>query len=380
MISWGKYLFNTYSRQPIMLVRGRGMYVWDSNGNRYLDFTSGIGVNALGHCDPNVVNAIKKKASELLHCSNLYYVEEQCVLAEQICRLTKLDKVFFCNSGTEAVEGALKLSYKHSRRKVVIAATGSFHGRTAGSLSVTHEMRFREPFMPILPGNTRFVEYNNLESLRSAMSRDVGCVILEPIQGESGVRVPSRDYLKGVREICDEFECLLVLDEVQTGFGRTGKWFCKDHYGVQPDLMTLAKAIGGGLPLGAIVAKEEVSNAFEVGDHASTFGGNPVSCAAALAVLRELRRRRLVQRARMMGEYMMRRLKEIDSPKISEVRGKGLMIGMELNEECSWVVDEMRRRGFLINCTAGKVLRFLPPLIVQRSHIDRMVEELGRVI
>jgi acetylornithine/N-succinyldiaminopimelate aminotransferase len=372
-----KYLMQTYRRQPISIKKGRGMYVWDFRGKKYLDFVAGIAVNNLGHCHPEVVSAIKKQAGRLIHSSNLYFLEEQVKLAEEISRITNLEKVFFCNSGAEAVEGALKLAVKAKKRRKIIAAEGSFHGRTLGALSITYEPKFRRPFSQILLKSGKFVQYNSAEGIRRGIDKDTAAVILEPVQGESGVRIPSQGYLKEVKEICEEEDVLLILDEIQTGFGRTGKWFCKDYEGVTPEIMVIGKALGGGLPLAAIVAEEEVANAFLRGDHGSTFGGNPVACNAGLTSINVIRRERLVMNARKVGAYFLKRMKEISSPIVKESRGIGLMVGCELKVKGDGFVDRLRGRGILINCTAENVLRFLPPLIVGKGEVDKLIDVLG---
>lgn len=375
-----KYIFQTFARQPIAIARGKGVFVWDSEGRKYLDFVSGISVNIVGHCNPAVVSAIRKQSERFIHTSNLYYSEPQMELAEKLCRLARLDRVFFCNSGTEAIEAALKLAAKVTGKKEFVAMEGSFHGRTAGSLSVTHEEKFRIPFQHILMKDVKFVRYNDADALRGAVSKDTAAVLIEPIQGEAGVHIPSDDYLRSVREICNENGVLLILDEIQTAFGRTGRWFCKEYSGITPDIMTLAKALGGGLPLGAMLAKEEVADSFTRGDHGSTFGGNPVACSAGLAMIGVVKKENLVGHSRKLGEYFVRKLGNTSPEQIKEVRGKGLMIGVELNAKGDMAVDAMREKGILINCTAGKVLRFLPPLIVKKEHIDRVTATLESVL
>ncbi|MCZ7362997.1 MAG: aspartate aminotransferase family protein, partial [Candidatus Methanoperedens sp.] len=332
-----KYIFNTYTRQPIAIKFARGAVMTDVNGKEYIDCVAGIAVNNVGHCHPSVVAAIKKQAEQLIHVSNLYYTEQQALLAEELVDLTGMDRVFFCNSGAEAVEGALKLARKASGKKRFIAAEHAFHGRTRGALSVTHKEKYRKPFEPLAPA--QFVPYNDADAIREAINEDTAGVILEPIQGEAGVIIPSEDYLKEVREICDDTGTLLILDEVQTGFGRTGKWFAREHSGIKGDITTIAKAMGGGFPMGAMLAREEVAVNFGRGDHASTFGGNALSCSAALANIDVIRKERLVERSRELGKYLVRKLEGLKKDYVKEIRGKGLIAGMELSIKCDDIMN-----------------------------------------
>lgn len=370
-----RYVIQTYTRQPIVIAEGKGATVWDINGKEYIDCVAGIAVNNVGHCHPKVVSAIKEQAERLIHTSNLYYTEIQVELAEKIASLTNLDKVFFCNSGAEAVEAALKLARKASNKTDFIAAHGSFHGRSMGALSVTSKEKYRKSFEPLTPG-TKFVPYSDAEEIKNAITPKTAAVILEPIQGEGGVNVPSDGYLRAVREICDDSDTLLIFDEVQTGFGRTGRWFASIHWEVQPDIMVLAKAIAGGLPMGAMVAKNDVAQKFQIGDHASTFGGNPLVCAASLGAIDALEEG-LVDRSARMGKYFIEKLGELRHEYIKEVRGKGLMIGMELKIEGKPIIDKARERGVLLNCISEKVIRFAPPLVITKEQIDGVVEVLA---
>lgn len=312
-----------------------------------------------------------------MHVSNLYYTENQAVLAEELVNLTGMDRVFFCNSGTEAVEGALKLARKASGKKEFIAAENAFHGRTRGALSVTHKEKYRKPFEPLAPAV--FVPYDDADAIRAAINGDTAGVILEPIQGESGVIIPSNDYLKEVREICDETGTLLILDEVQTGFGRTGKWFAKEHAGVEPDIITTAKAMGGGFPMGAMLALEDAAANFVRGDHASTFGGNALACAAALANITVIKKEGLVKKSEELGNYLIKKLKLLNKDFVTEIRGKGLMVGMELSIKCDDVVNKAREKGVLLNCTSESVLRFVPPLTIAKEQLDKVVEVLNEI-
>jgi predicted acetylornithine/succinylornithine family transaminase len=381
-----RHIAPTYRRLPIAFSRGRGAYLWDLKGKKYVDFVGGIAVCALGHCHPSVVEAIRKQAGRLMHVSNLYYIQQQAELAsmlEEVCP-KGIDKFFFCNSGTEAVEASFKLAVKHSKRGKIVAAEGSFHGRTAASLAATWEKAYREPFLPLLPKNVEFVPFGQLPPLEKALGEETAAVILEPIQAEGGVRVPPDDYLPGVRKLCRERGVLLILDEVQTGMGRTGKWFACEHWGVSPDELTLAKALGGGFPIGCLGAKAEVMDSFQPGDHASTFGGNPLACEVAKSVVRTMRKLNLPARAARVGKYFKGRLEELKErfEVIEEVRGLGLLLGMEMNsrEAAEKAVEGCLRRGYLINRTAGKVLRFVPPLIIEREHIDGLISALEETL
>ena len=368
-------IFQTYTRQPIVLTRGSGATVWDSDGKEYLDFVAGIAVNNVGHCHPDVVDAIKRQAELLIHTSNIYYTENQVLLAEELKRLTGMDKAFFCNSGAESIEAALKLSRRATGKSNIVAAKGCFHGRTLGALGCTYKSVYREPFRPL--NEAKFVPYNDTEALKAAVNRETGAVILEPVQGEAGVYVPDNDYLHAARQICDDSGALLIFDEVQTGFGRTGKWFGKEHSGVQPDIMTMAKALAGGLPMGAMLAAEGVSKAFQRGDHASTFAGGALVSASALASIEVIKREKLVQRSEELGAYMRSELKRLQP---QEIRGLGLMIGLDLSADCKAVVQKARENGVLLNNTGDHTIRLVPPLVVTKDQIDRVVDVIGEVI
>jgi acetylornithine/N-succinyldiaminopimelate aminotransferase len=372
-----KYIFNTYTRQPIAIKNARGAVITDVNGKEYIDCVAGIAVNNVGHCHPSVVEAIKRQAEQLIHVSNLYYTEQQAVLADELVKLTGMGRIFFCNSGAEAVEGALKLARKASGKKEFIATENAFHGRTRGALSVTHKEKYRKPFEPLAPAV--FVPYNDADAIRAAINEYTAGVILEPIQGEGGVIIPSEDYLKEVRELCDETDTLLILDEVQTGFGRTGKWFAKEHSGVEPDIMTTAKAMGGGFPMGAMLAKDDVASNFGRGDHASTFGGNALACAAALANIDVIRKEKLVKRSEELGNYLFQKLESLNKDYIKEIRGKGLMVGVELTIKCDDIVNRARERGVLLNCTSESVLRFVPPLTITKEQLNTAVSVLNEI-
>ncbi|WP_440952722.1 acetylornithine transaminase [Methanococcoides sp. FTZ1] len=370
------YVMQTYTRQPIALESGKGSVVRDINGREYIDCVAGIAVNNVGHCHPRVVEAISKQAEKLIHVSNLYYTDVQAQLAEELVGITGMGRAFFCNSGTEAVEAAMKLARVSTGKTEFIAAEHSFHGRTMGSLTVTYKSVYRTPFEPLVQGE-KFVPYNDAQAIRDSITKDTAAVIVEPIQGEGGINVPSDDYLREVREICDENDMLLIFDEVQTGFARTGKWFCKEHSKVEPDIMTMAKAIGGGFPMGAIVARDGIS--FDKSQHAATFGGGPLACAASLASIGVIRDEKLVERSAEMGEYFMDRLNSLELDNIVEVRGKGLMIGVEIDRPCADIVDLARDKGVLLNCTSEKVIRIAPPLIITKEQIDTVVDIIAQI-
>ncbi|ENN96570.1 acetylornithine aminotransferase [Methanocaldococcus villosus KIN24-T80] len=378
-----KYHLQVYRRYPVVIVKGRGMEVYDINNKKYLDFIAGIGVNNAGHCHPKIVEAIKNQAENLIHVSNLFYNIPQIELAKRLVGLSKLDKAFFCNSGTEAIEGVIKFARKYANKILnkkgeIITFYNAFHGRTYGALSATPKDRIREGFEPLLEG-FKHLPFNNIEALKEGVDNNTIAIMLELVQGEGGVNVAEMEFVKTIADICEDKNILLIVDEIQTGIGRTGKMFAFEHYGIEPDMVTLAKALAGGLPIGAVLLKEEIEKALNYGDHGSTFGGNPLVCSAALAnlsVIEELIRDNKVLKK---GEYFLNRLKELDYEFIKDVRGLGLMIGVELEFNGNKIVEEMLKRGFLINCTSEKVLRFLPPLIVEKEEIDLLVDNLNEV-
>ncbi|MCD4841645.1 MAG: acetylornithine transaminase [Methanosarcinales archaeon] len=374
-----KYVFQNYTRQPIAITSGQGALVRDSQGKDYIDCVAGIAVNNIGHCHPAVVEAVSRQVSELIHVSNLYYTRQQSELAARLVPRTGMDRVFFCNSGTEAVEGALKLARRATGRTDFVAAEHSFHGRTMGALSVTHKPQFREPFQPLIQ-KVEFVPYSDLEALKGAVDTDTAALILEPIQGEGGIHVPDDGYLQTARDICEDAGVLLIFDEVQTGMGRTGKWFAREHSGVVPDIMTMAKAMAGGLPMGALLAMDETASKMQKGDHAATFGGGPLLCAAALASLKVIEDEGLVDRSARMGRYLVDKLEGLELEAVREIRGKGLMVGMELAVKCGPVVDYTRENGVLLNCTSDSVLRFVPPLVITQEQIDKVTDVVAQGI
>ncbi|MDW7732036.1 MAG: acetylornithine transaminase [Methanolobus sp.] len=368
-----KYVMQNYGRYKLVLDSGNGSVVRDVNGREYIDCVAGIAVNNIGHCHPKLVAAIREQAEKLIHVSNLYYTVPQTELAEQLVKITGMSRVFFCNSGTEAVEAAMKLARVTTGKTDFVAVEHSFHGRTMGSLSVTYKEIYRNPFKPLVQ-EEKFVPYDDADAVAAAITEKTAAVIVEPIQGEGGINVPSDKYLQDVRRICDETGTLLIFDEVQTGFGRTGKWFCKEHSGVGPDIMTMAKAMGGGFPMGAIAAREGIS--FDKGQHAATFGGNPLACAAALASIEVIREEGLLDRSKEMGAYFMDRLRNMSLDGVVDVRGRGLMIGVELDRKCADIVESCMQKGVLLNCTSEKVLRIAPPLTITKEQIDSVVDVL----
>ncbi len=363
-----KAIIQTYARQDVVLVRGNGVRVWDSDGKEYLDFVAGIAVNNVGHCHPTVARAIASQAERLIHTSNLYYTENQVLLAEELKALSGMDRAYFCNSGAESVEAALKLTRRATGRSKIVAAERAFHGRTLGALGTTYKSVYREPFRPL--NEATFVPYNDIEALKAAVTAETGAIILEPVQGEAGVYVADAEYLRAARQICDDKGALLIFDEVQTGFGRTGKWFGKDHFGVEPDIMTLAKAMAGGLPIGAMLAAGPAAEAFQKGDHGSTFAGGPLICAGALACIQVIKEEKLVERSEEMGAYLKSRLAEL-AP--NEIRGLGLMVGLDLDADCKALVEKALAKGVILNSTGEHTLRFVPPLVVGKDEIDKMV-------
>ncbi|MFA6371238.1 MAG: acetylornithine transaminase [Methanothrix sp.] len=365
-------IFETYARQDVVLVRGNKASVWDSEGKEYLDFVAGIAVNNVGHCHPAVARAIARQAETLIHTSNLYYTENQVLLAEELKALTGMKRAYFCNSGAESVEAALKLTRRATGKSKIVAAERAFHGRTLGALGTTYKSIYREPFRPL--NEATFVPYNDIEALKAAVTNETGAVILEPVQGEAGVYVADAKYLRAARQICDDKGALLIFDEVQTGFGRTGKWFGKDHFGVMPDMITLAKAMAGGLPIGAMLAAGPAAEAFQKGDHGSTFAGGPLICAAALATIQVIKDEKLVQRSEEMGAYLKSQLKKL-APR--EIRGLGLMVGLDLDADCKLLVEKALQKGVLINSTGEHTLRFIPPLVVGKAEIDKVVSVIG---
>jgi acetylornithine/N-succinyldiaminopimelate aminotransferase len=376
-------VMNTYGRQPLVLVKGEGCRVWDDTGKDYLDCLAGLAVVNLGHAHPEVARAAAAQLTQLVHVSNIYYTTPMVELAEALVRLSFADRVFFANSGAEVNEGAIKLVRRYSRerngpgRHRIICMENSFHGRTLGALSATGQSKFWQGFDPLLPGFV-FVPFNDLDAVANAVDDTVCAVMLEPIQGEGGVCLPSPDYLKGVRQLCDDKGLLLILDEIQTGLGRTGTLFAQENFGITPDVMTLAKALANGLPMGALLATAEVASAFVPGTHASTFGAGPVIAAAANATLALLSAPEFLAGVRERGALVKKGLLALQAelPVIKEVRGLGLMWGLELTQEGTPVVAACRERGLLLNCTQGNVIRLLPPLVITDQELDAAIGTL----
>jgi predicted acetylornithine/succinylornithine family transaminase len=382
-----KYVMNTYNRLPVALVKGKGNYVWDAEGKKYLDFFSGLAVTNLGHSHPQVLYAISRQARKLLHVSNLFPIDRQAELAELLVKNSFGDKVFFCNSGAEANEAAVKLARKYAKKKFglekyeVITMTNSFHGRTLAMITATGQTKYQKGFEPLVPG-FRYAEFGSIDSLKKVITPATCAVMVEPVQGEGGVRLAPKDYFKAVKDLCREKGILLIFDEVQTGVGRTGRLFAYEHFGVEPDLMTLAKALASGLPIGALVAKDFVAEAFEPGDHAATFGGNPFVTAVGTATLRTILKDKLIQAAAGMGDYFLRGLRGIREklPHILEVRGIGLMLAADLDGPARPVVLKCLEKGLLINAVQEKTLRILPPLTVKKKEIDAGLKILKEVL
>ena len=382
-----KYVANTYARFPIALVQGKGARVWDADGKEYIDFVAGIAVNGLGHNHPAIVRAIQRQAQTLIHVSNLYHIGPQSELARDLCRHSFANRVFFCNSGAEANEAAFKLARRYGADHLggkyeILSALNSFHGRTLATLTATGQEKVRRGFDP-LPQGFRQVPYNDLRAVDRAIGEETVAILVEPIQGEGGVVLPAEGYLEGLRELCNTKGILLIFDEVQVGMGRTGKLFAYEHFGVEPDIMTLAKALGGGLPVGAMLAKDYVADSFVPGTHASTFGGNPLVCSVGIAVLNTLLKKGVLRNCVKMGKILFEGLQSLKGRFrfIREIRGKGLILGMEVERDGGKIVAECLHEGLLITCAGNNnVLRFLPPLTIGRRDIDRGLTILEKVL
>ncbi len=381
-----RVIAKTYGRYPLVPVRGEGCKLWDADGKEYLDLLAGVAVNNLGHCPPKVVAAIREQAGTLLHCSNFYNIPQQIRLAELLCDNSFADRVFFCNSGAEANEAAIKLARKYSSEKYgagrseVLTALASFHGRTYCGISATGQEKIKEGFAPLLPG-FRHLPFGDIEALRAAVGERTCAIMLEPIQGEGGVNLPPENYFRQVHQLCDEHGLLLILDEVQTGCGRTGSLFAYEQEGIEPDIMTLAKGLASGVPIGAMLAGEELAAHLGPGTHGSTFGGNPLATAAGIATLETLLNEDILDNCRSMGAYFQDELEKLQQKYafITEVRGRGLIIGVEMSIEGGEMVKTAMAKGLLINCTVGKVLRFIPPLIISRNEIDQAISILDDI-
>jgi acetylornithine aminotransferase/acetylornithine/N-succinyldiaminopimelate aminotransferase len=387
-----KLLLSTYERTPVLFVKGNGVYLRDEQGNDYLDLLSGIGVSALGYAHPAVEAAIVAQSKRLLHTSNLFFHEHTAELALRLTEMSGLDRVFFCNSGTEAWEAALKLARAHAgilraQGKSIgtdfLAMEHSFHGRTMGAVATTHKEKYREPFEPVMPG-VDFVRFNNVADLRAKFSNEVCGICIEAVQGEGGIHLVSQEFIASARELCDSTGALLIADEIQSGMGRTGEWFAYQHYGILPDITTLAKPIANGLPMGAMLCTDEAARAFTPGMHGTTFGGGPLACAVAIAVIDTLRRENILAHIRDVGGYFKERLEWLRSRHdcVTAVRGMGLMLGAELDsaELATKAASKMMERQIIINRTSDTVLRFLPPYILERKHVDAAVAALDEIL
>jgi acetylornithine/LysW-gamma-L-lysine aminotransferase len=378
-----KFMANVYAKKPVVIVKGKGALVWDINDKEYIDCTGSYGVSIVGHSHPKVVEAVKKQAEKLISCHASLYNDARSEFLQKITQITPkgLNKVFLANSGAEAVESAIKLARKFSGKPEIIAMMGAFHGKTMGALSATWDKKYRAPFLPLVP-EFKHVPPDNLEKVREAVTDKTAAIIAEPIRGESGIRVPSNEFLPGLRKICDEKGILLILDEVQTGFGRTGKIFACEHWNVVPDILCLAKSVAGGLPLGVTIAKEDVMSSLKLGEHTTTFGGNPLVCAAACAAIDVLVEEKLAERAATLGTYFKEKLAELQTEHkvVREVRGLGLMLGMELRFDVLNIILKAMDKGVLVLDAGRNVLRFLPPLVIEKDQIDKVVATLDTVL
>lgn len=373
-------LMPTYARLPVTFVRGEGAVLIDTEGKHYLDAVAGVAVCSLGHARPEVVDAICEQAHRLMHTSNLYQIENQQALGERLCALAGMDNAFFCNSGAEANEAAIKIArlYAHNKgieNPVIIVMSNAFHGRTMATVTATGNPKAQAGFAPLLEGFVR-VQYGDAEAVAQqlATNKNIVAVLVEPVQGEGGVQVPSADYLPRLRELCDQHDCLLMVDEIQTGMCRTGQWFAFQHTSIQPDVMTLAKALGNGMPIGACLARGKAASVFGYGNHGSTFGGNPLACRAALAVVEVMEQEQLAKRAAELGQYFLQQFRAglANVTGVKDIRGKGLMIGIQLERDCGELVKQGLAQGILINVTAGNVIRLLPPLVISQSQADQI--------
>ena len=396
--SYKEYVMPTYTKVPLIFVKGKGSRLWDVHHKAYLDFFPGWGVGSLGHCHPKVVSAVRDQVSKLIFIPNNYYNIPQAKLAEEIVRISYPGKVFFCNSGAEANEAAIKFSRKFGNsptltadgerkrtlgqgRYEIITFENSFHGRTLAAITATGQKKYQEGFAP-LPEGFKTVAFNDLQAVKEAVSDKTVGIMLELVQGEGGINVATKDFVSGLKELCEKKDLLLIVDEVQTGIGRTGSLFCFQNYGITPDIMTLAKALGGGLPIGVMVVKKEIADILGPGTHASTFGGSPLVCKAALAVLKSIKKEKLLKNAKEMGGYLFSRLNTLKTkyPVIKEIRGMGLMVGVDLNVEGKQIVEKCLEKGLLINCTHDTVLRIMPTLNVTKKEVDKAIAILDEVL
>lgn len=367
-----------YPMKSLEIVRGKGAKVWDNKGKEYIDYGLNYGVSNVGHCNEFVVSAIKEQLEKIIYLQSTFYNQNRAMLLKKLSEITGLDKSFLCSSGAEAVEAAIKFARAHTGKKEIISTKGGFHGRTMGALSATWKKKYKEPFLPLVPGFCH-VRYNDANEIKEKINENTAAVILEPIQGENGVIIPDKNYLKEVRKICDDSNVLLILDEIQTGFCRTGKMFAFQHFDVKPDILCLAKSLGGGFPIGAMVAKKEVCD-LPVLSHATTFGGNPPACTAALASIRYMEEKNLDERSAELGDYFLKKLGEINSKKIRDVRGLGLMIGVELRERAGKYLSSLLEEGIIALPSGSTVIRLLPPLVIEKEDIDIAIEKFKKVL
>lgn len=383
-----EHMMKTYAPLDVTFEHGEGAYLWDTNGQQYLDALSGIAVCGLGHAHPAITKTICEQAAKLLHTSNLYHVEKQQILADQLCKVSSMSRVFFSNSGAEANEAAIKVArlFGHNKKidnPAIIVMENSFHGRTMATLSATGNRKVQAGFEPLVQGFIR-APYNDISAIKNIAknNNNVVAILVEPIQGEGGINIPKQNYLNELREICDQHDWLLMLDEIQTGMGRTGKWFAFQHNDIQPDVMTLAKALGNGVPIGACLANEKAGNVFQPGNHGSTFGGNPLMCATASSVINTIESDSLIANAKQFGDYFLKNFKAKLEPlaSVNEVRGIGLMIGIELNHDCAELVKLALEKHLLINVTASRVIRLLPPLIINQQQADTIIDTVCELV
>jgi len=381
-------IMNTYGRQDVAFARGEGAYLWDTDGNKYLDALGGIAVCTLGHAHPAVTKAISEQAARLIHTSNIYRIPAQEALADKLCKVSDMENVFFGNSGAEANEAAIKLARLFGHNKniqipEIIVTDNSFHGRTLATLSATGNRKIHAGFEPLVHGFIR-VPYNDLDAIRQVAnnSKNVVAILVEPIQGEGGINIPDSEYLNGIRSLCDENDWLMMLDEIQTGMCRTGKWFAHQHNNIKPDVMTLAKSLGNGIPIGACLASGKAASLFKPGNHGSTYGGNPLACHVALNVINALQDMNANQQAKDMGNYLLTEFKKqlSDNDGVTDIRGSGLMMAIQLDRPCADLVAQSIEHGLLINVTANNVIRLLPPLIISKTEADELVEKLVHLI
>jgi len=382
--NYDRYILSTYTRTPGIFVKGKGMDLTDIDGKKFLDFFPGWGVNNVGHCHPKVMAGVRDQISKLIHVPNNFYHVNQVKLAKEIIRCSFPGKVFFGNSGTEACEAAIKFSRiygKGTGRYQIITMDNSFHGRTLGALAATGQTKYQDGFEPLLQGFTH-VPFNDIDALKAAVSDQTVAIMLEPVQGEGGVNIADKEYIVQIRELCDQKNILLIFDEVQTGMGRTGTMFAFEHYGIQPDLMLLAKALGGGLPIGVLVVKESIADTFQPGMHAATFGGSPLVCKAALGAFKAIAADKMLKNTKIMSTYLLEKLNQLKEKFncITDVRGLGLMIGIELNVEGKQIYEECFDRGLIINCTQGNILRLMPALNVTKKQADKALHILEKAL